>query len=134
MNCNTTFGFVWSPINSCTRLGQWTRTLMAAIALAVGSASAQTGGTVNFGNHSSSLVTNGQTSLPVTAADNVRAALYWGALGSSSFTQLGASIAVGTPLPGLFVGGTRTSGPATAGGSNGLFQVRAWGGGYAPSE
>jgi uncharacterized repeat protein (TIGR01451 family) len=135
MKCNTTFGFVWSPVISFTRLGQWKRTLMAAaIALAMGSASAQTGGTVNFGNHSSSLVINGPTSLPVTAADNIRAALYWAPLESSTFGQLGASVAVGTPLPGLFVGGTRTNGPATPGASSGLFQVRAWGGGYGTYE
>ena len=65
------------------------------------------GGTVNFGNHSSSKIINGHSSLPVTTNDNVRAALYWAPLGSTSFGQLGATVAVGTPLPGLFAGGTR---------------------------
>ena len=108
---------------------------VVAVALTLAStAHLSAGGTVNFGNCSSNKVINGQTASPVTAANNVQAALYWSPLGSNSFTQLGATVAVGTPLPGLFIGGTRTTGAATAGGTNAKFRVRAWGGGYATYE
>ena len=116
------------------RIAQMGALAAVAVVLAVNNAMAQPGGTVNFGNHSSSRVINGQTGLPVQAADNVRAALYWAPLASSTFVQLGATVPVGTPLPGLFVGGTRTNGPATPGGSNAKFQVRAWSGGDATYE
>jgi hypothetical protein len=139
MNYNTrlsaTVGFASAPVRALAAIGQLKRALMAtAITWAVASADAQTGGTVNFGNHSSSLVTNGQTSLPVTTSDNVQAALYWAPLGSESFVQLGAAVPVGTPLAGVFVGGTRTNGTDTPGGGSGLFQVRAWSGGYGTYE
>src|ERR1039458_4687207 len=91
------------------RIAQLGALAAVAVILVVTNAAAQPGGTVNFGNHSSSRVINGQTSLPVSAADNVRAALYWAPLESNTFVQLGATVPVGTPLPGLFVGGTRTN-------------------------
>ena len=89
---------------------------------------AQPGGTVNFGNHNASKIINGHTGLAIATSNNVRAALYWAPLGSSTFTQLGNTVTVGVPLPGLFVGGARTTGPATAAGASGLFRVRAWSG------
>src|ERR1035441_8023775 len=138
MKTNTTFRQVgqtaslsFAPLQRIAQMGAFAA---VAVVLAVTNAMAQPGGTVNFGNHSSSLVINGQTSLPVSAADNVRAALYWSPLASNTFVQLGATVPVGTPLPGLFVGGTRTNGPATLGGSSAKFQVRAWSGGYATYE
>lgn len=139
MNYNTPFsagaGFASTALGVLVSSGRLKLALlMAAMAWTLASAYAQPGGTVNFGNHSSSLVTNRLTGAAVTPGDNVRAALYWAPLGSSTFAQLGAAATVGVPLPGLFVGGTRLSGPATAGGSKGLFQVRAWGGGYATYE
>jgi len=92
---------------------------------------AQSGGTVNFANDSSCKVINGQTASPAT---DVNAALYWAPTNSTSFTQVGSSVTVGIPLPGIFAGGTRTTGPATSGGAEGWFQVHAWGGGYATYE
>ena len=93
---------------------------------------AQTGGgTVSFVNSSSTKLINSLTGNPVTAADNVVAALYWAPVGSNTFVQLGAPMAVGIPLPGLYAGGTRTTGAATPGGSTGQFRVRAWSGGFA---
>ena len=116
----------------CLRLNQ--ALCAAGIILATASVVAQPGGTINFGNHSSSLVTNGLTSQPAAAADNVKAALYWAPLGSDTFVQLGDAAPVGTPLPGLFAGGTRTTGSAAPGGSDAKFQVRAWGGGFTTYE
>src|ERR1017187_5779360 len=138
MNTNTIFRQVGQVacLSNATfqRIAQMRAVAAVAVALAVTNAAAPPGGTVNFGNHSSSQVINGKTSLPVSAADNVRAALYWSPLASSTFIQLGATVPVGTPLPGLYVGGTRTNGPATPGGSSAKFQVRAWSGGYATYE
>ena len=93
------------------------------------------GGTVTFGNKGSAKVINGQTGNPVTTSDQIQAALYWAPLGSNTFVQIGSALTyVGTPLPGLFAGGTRTTGPATTGGSLAQFQVRAWSGKYASYE
>src|SRR5882672_4537256 len=80
-----------------------------------------TGGTITFANSSSSKIINSQTGNPVTTNDNIQAALYWAPLGSSTFTQLGAAVRVGIPLPGLFAAGTRTTGEATSGGSDTQF-------------
>jgi hypothetical protein len=77
---------------------------------------------------------NGSTGNPVTAADGIRAALYWAPAGSTNFVQIGAVVNVGVVLPGIFAGGTCTTGPDTTGGTMGQFQVRAWGGGYATYE
>lgn len=123
----------WFRASRCSRALERLSSV-AAVLLAVTEAVAQPGGTVNFGNHSSSKVINGQTSSPVTTNDNVRAALYWSPLGSDTFVQIGAAVIVGAPRPGLIVGGTRTSGAATPGGDSAKFQVRAWGGGYATYE
>jgi hypothetical protein len=92
------------------------------------------GGTVNFCNKQSAKVLNGKTAGSVTSNDNVQAALYWAALGSTNFIQIGSTTTVGTPLDGLFAGGTRPTGPASLGGSTAQFQVRAWGGGYSTYE
>src|ERR1019366_1656857 len=131
MNTNTIFRHVgqaaslsFAPLQRIAQVGALAA---VAVVLAVTNAAAQPGGTVNFGNHSSSRVTNGQTSLPVSAADNVRAALYWSPLASNIFVQIGATVPVGTPLPGLFVGGTRTNGPATPGGRSATIHRRAAG-------
>jgi hypothetical protein len=113
----------------------WKQMLVAlAAGLTAVAANGQQGGTVNFGNHNASKVMNGKTGLPVTADDAIRVALYWAPLGSEVFTRLGEPVNVGVPLPGLFVGGTRITGLATAGGGSGQFQVRAWSGGYASYE
>jgi uncharacterized repeat protein (TIGR01451 family) len=138
MNTNTIFRQVGQAASLSfaprQRIAQLGALAAVAVALAVTNSAAESGGTVNFGNHSSSRVINGQTSLPVQAGDNVRAALYWSPSASSTFVQLGAAVPVGTPLPGLFVGGTRTNGPATPGGTSAKFQVRAWSGGYTTYE
>ncbi len=118
-------------MNSCR--GNMFGILGLAVLLAAQS-HAQSGGTVNFANNSSCKVLNAQTGNPVTTNDNVRAALYWGPPGAGTLVQVGASVQVGVPLPGLFAGGTRTSGIGTPGGSSGQFQVRAWGGGFSSYE
>lgn len=91
-------------------------------------------GSVNFCNNGSTLVSNSATVLPVSAADEISAALYWSPVGVSNFVQIGSIVAVGTPLSGLFAAGKRLTGTATPGGATGQFQVRAWGGGYASYE
>jgi hypothetical protein len=108
--------------------------LLILVTAGVSSVVGQTGGTVNFANDNSCLVTNGQTGAAITGAQNVQAGLYWAPTNSSSFTLLAGTAPVGTPLPGIFVGGTRTNGPGTPGGAVGQFQVRAWAGGHATYE
>ncbi len=95
---------------------------------------AQSSGTVNFANNSSCLVINGQTQKPVALSDGIQAALYWAPSGSNNFVQLGAAIAVGVPLPGLFAGRTLSTGAGTTAGGAAQFQVKAWSGGYASFE
>lgn len=95
---------------------------------------AQPGGTVHFGNDSSCRLTNGQTASPVTLTNNVKAALYWAPLGTNTFSQIGASVNVGNPLPGIFSGGTRTNDEGTIAGDVGQFQVRSWAGGFTNYE
>jgi hypothetical protein len=95
---------------------------------------AQTGvGTITLANSSSSQLINGQTGNPVAASDLVQAALYWAPVGSNLFTQAGAATSVGIPLPGVFVGGTRSV-QTNSGGATAQFQIKAWGGGYATYE
>jgi hypothetical protein len=91
------------------------------------------GGTVNFGNDATALV---QIGGGTAAAEShyVRAALYWAAAGSTNYVQLGAATTVGAPQPGVFAGGTRTTGKGTPGGAVGQFQVRCWSGGAATFE
>jgi len=109
--------------------------LLAGLWLVLGCLDAlAAGGTVIFANNSSSKVVNGLSGNAINTNDNIQAALYWAPIGSSSFTQLGAATRVGHPLPGLFAAGTRTTDPATAGGTTAQFQVRAWGGGYPTYE
>jgi len=86
-------------------------------------------GTVLFNNiGSTNLVINSFTGMAqaVSPADNLVLALYGGTNGASEATlvQLGLT-AVINPAPGLFSGGTRTNN-AVAGGTPGVFQVRAW--------
>ncbi len=83
-------------------------------------------GTVHFGGNTSTRIRNGWTGLPARAADGIKAALYWAPIGSTNFVQLGTAVDAGIPLPGLFIGGTRTTGLETAGGTSAQFQVRAW--------
>ena len=90
-------------------------------------------GTVHFGGDSSTPIMNGLTGQPVTAADGIEAALYWSPIGSSNFIQLGQAVNVGVPVPGIVIGGTRTTGPETPGGASGQFQVRAWEASYGDS-
>jgi hypothetical protein len=94
----------------------------------------QQGGSANFCNNSSTLVTNGPANSPVAGADGIKAALYWAPLGSNTLVQIGAATNVGVPLPGLFAGGTRMTGSQTSGGATGQFQVKAWAGGFATFE
>src|ERR1041385_1060262 len=82
-------------------------------------------GTVDFANDGSAKVMNGQTGNPVATNDQIRAALYWAPMGSSTFTRIGSGyLLVGTPLAGIFAGGTIAAGAATSGGASAQFQVR----------
>jgi hypothetical protein len=91
-------------------------------------------GTVTFNNNSSCQITIGLAGPPATTNDHVHAALYWAALGSSTFVQRGAAVTVGVMGPGLFAGGTRTTDSATVGGDSAQFQVKAWSGSAATYE
>jgi hypothetical protein len=108
--------------------------LAAVLASASMNLWAQQGGTVTFGNNGSSQVVISPGGNPVVSTNGVLAALYWSPIGSNNFVQIGASTSVAGPLPGIFAGGTRTTGTATPGGATGQFQVRAWGGGFATYE
>jgi hypothetical protein len=117
------------------------RLYISLLVVAACTVRAQQGGTVVFGNNSSSKVTVGQGGPPVKASDNVQAALYWAPTDPSSFAQIGAAVSVGVVnvqsqavlVDGIFVGGIRTTNLATAG-NPAYFQVRAWSGGYATYE
>src|ERR1051326_1565325 len=82
-------------------------------------------GTVHFGGANSSLIINSLSGKPVSQDDGIKAALYWSPLGSNDFVQIGPAVTVGVPLPGLIIGGTRSTGPETPGGGIAQFQVRA---------
>lgn len=107
--------------------------LLLTAALALVSLGLYAQGTVNFQNAAASAVTDATlggarvspTNTP--AATAIHAALYWApASDPLNFTQLGNSIQVGTAIAGVFIGGTRSTGPATPGGTPAQFQVRAW--------
>src|SRR5262245_61853047 len=99
---------------------------VVALLLLVWATGAYAGGTVNFANKSSARVLNGQTGTNVVSGDNVRVGLYWSPITSNNYSMIGGYTNIGVPLPGIFAGGTRTTGPATAGGAQAKFQVRAW--------
>jgi hypothetical protein len=92
----------------------------------------QGGGTITFGNNTSSLVNNGVATRPVTLEDGIQAALY-GGNDSTNLSLIGAPVMVGIPVNGIFAGGTRTA-PDIAGNTSAWFQVRAWSGGFATYE
>src|ERR1035437_7173778 len=97
--------------------------VLALVALA-GSARAQsTNGTVNFCNNSSNLLVFLPDSTPVTASNNIKAALYWAPVGSNRFVMLGAASTVGVPRLGIFAGGTRVAGPRPGGGGGGPMPI-----------
>lgn len=92
-------------------------------------------GTVNFSSaNANQTVRDRVTNVAVGAG--YKAALYWGALGSTEaqLVQLGASFAVTAGNGFIINGGTRTTGAGTAAGTQGLFQVRAWNGPSATFE
>ncbi len=91
-------------------------------------------GTVHFGGDNSTPIINGLTRSPVAASDGIKAALYWSPIGTTNFRPLGAPVNVGIPLPGVFVGGARSTDPATPGGEKAQFQVRAWEAAYGASH
>ncbi len=90
-------------------------------------------GTINFANHASSSIVNGQTGYPVTAADGIRVALYWAPIGSSDFAQI-AVTNVGYPVAGVFAGGVQLAGASIHGGGRVQFQLWAWGGSFSSFE
>jgi len=102
--------------------------ILTAVAV-VASVNLYAQGTVGFANGASGLVMNNFVSpaRAVNAADGIRVALYWAPLSDpNNFAQIGAAVAVGTPVVGRFNGGTRTTGTATAEGSQAWFWVKAW--------
>src|SRR5947207_183920 len=108
--------------------------LLATLALLVGCvlvlspvcASAQS--SINFANNSTCQVINGTTGNPVRAEHGFQAALFYAPLGASpsEFSQTGAAVPVGKPVPGIFAGGTRLTDTAIAPGTAIQVQVRAW--------
>lgn len=110
---------------------------MAGVMIGVFSVLGQ--GTVNFSNFGGNPIKY-DVSVPGKNGANVEvnafsAALYWAPLGSTEaqLTQIGA-IGNINPLAGFFLLGTRTTGSATAAGSPGMFQVRAWSAGFTSYE
>lgn len=87
-------------------------------------------GTVNFANTTGSLVTDATlANASVNSLQQIYVALYWAPESDpTNLRQIGAisSAPVGTPTPGRFLAGTRSTGPETAGGASAIFQVRAW--------
>lgn len=105
------------------------------IALALGLATAQVygQGTVNFGNNSSTAITNGLTMARVVAGTTFQVSLYYlpdGPQPTPEEMEL-TGIRLGNhgpiaPAAGLFAAGTRTTPVTTAGAGFAWFQVRAW--------
>lgn len=89
-------------------------------------------GEVSFGNNTATRIMIDKTPVGgavgfAAAADGIVVGLYWAPLSDpNNFRQLGAAVNVGVPLPGLFSGGTRTTGPETPEGGVARFQVRGW--------
>jgi hypothetical protein len=102
--------------------------LLLTAAMVLVSLSGYAQGNVLFANTPTTRVTDSGVNVPGTA--NVLAALYWAPLSNpDSFTQLGATARVGetgVQPSGVFNGGERLTGPATAGGAQARFQVRVW--------
>jgi hypothetical protein len=103
--------------------------LLLTVAALVVSLSAYAQGTVAFqgsGVRDASVAGMPLVTNPAGTAEDVVAGLYWAPVGSTDFVLLGAVATVGFPSPGIYNGGTRSTGPATAGGAEAQFQVRAW--------
>lgn len=83
-------------------------------------------GVVNFGNNAATAITD-TDGTAVAGADGIRVALYWAPLSDpNNFSILGANAQVGVPVAGTFSAGQRTTGNATAPGTEARFQVKAW--------
>ena len=97
-------------------------TLMAGLIPMIASAQGTVSFSTSTANHK--VTSNGTTGVGA----GYIAALYWGPLGSleGALTQLGATTGVTAGTGFLVNGGTRTTGVATAAGTQGTFQVRAW--------
>lgn len=109
------------------------KTLTIVFALGLVSSGALAQGTINFGTTAAAhRVTDGVTGV----GTGYQAALYWGGLGSpeANLIQLGAATGVVAGAGFLVAGGTRTTGVATAEGSDAAFQIRVWSGGAATYE
>lgn len=129
--------FPTGPTNSPTHSQPMKKILLITFVLSlVTGAGAQ--GTINFGSTSTNHVVlygnPGAFGTPV--GTGFSAALYWGPSGSLEgwLIQLGTSASVQAGTGFIIGGGTRTTGVATAGGANAVFQVRAWNGGFATYE
>jgi hypothetical protein len=99
--------------------------LLLTVAALVVSLSAYAQGTVTFAGNG--LRDNADTGSPlVTGAKMISVGLYWAPIGSTDFVLIGNPVDVGTPVAGVYNGGTRSTGPATVGGAQAQFEVRAW--------
>jgi len=94
-------------------------------------------GSINFANNSTTLVTTNSTVGATTGTGaavrtDFHVALYWGVLGSTEaqLIQIG-NVAPGSPLNGRINAGIYTTGNATTGGNDAMFQVRGWTGNFA---
>jgi hypothetical protein len=108
--------------------------LIVSLALGLVATQAFGQGTVNFGNNSSSAVTNSFTMARVINGTTFRVALYYLPDQVEPPTlqqflangqQLGASSII-QPQPGLYAAGTRTTPNTTPGSGFAWFQVRSW--------
>jgi hypothetical protein len=107
--------------------------LIVALALGLAATQVHGQGTVNFGNNSSTAITNALTMARVVAGTTFRVALYYLPDGPepSRDQMLLTGLAIGAngiiqPAAGLYSAGTRTTPATTPGAGFGWFQVRCW--------
>ena len=105
------------------------KTISAILVISCGILESFGQGTVNFGNNSSTAITNPFTMMRVVAGTTFRVGLYYAPDGSipddRSMFQIGASGIIG-PAAGLYAAGTRTTPNSTPGAGFAVFQVRLW--------
>jgi hypothetical protein len=107
--------------------------LTLAVMIGLPAIHAHAQGTVNFGNNSSTAITNPFTMMRVVAGTTFQVSLYYLPDGPEPTTEamLSQAIRIGAnapiaPAAGLYAGGTRTTPPTTPGAGFAWFQVRIW--------
>ena len=107
------------------------KTIVISALTALASLSLYAQGTVSFVNATATRVFEPNGTTAVAGTRGYQAELVFAQDGTTdaefeaTATRLGAAAVIGTPVAGLFSGGTRTAPTATAGGF-GRFQVRVW--------